>query len=121
MVVGAYAVIYASIVFGSLWALWYLYLIVMGLYRAKLLGRLSKPAIVLGSPALVFGWLLDWLINWTIAAAWFGEWPRSFGELVTDRLQRYIAGPPGRNKKHARIICSHLLDPFDPNPEGHCS
>jgi len=105
----------------ALWALWYLYLIVMGLYRAHLLGRLSTPAKVLGFPALLVGYLLDWFINFTIAALWFGECPRSFGELVTDRLQRYMAGPPGRRQKHARSICSHLLDPFDPNPGGHCA
>ena len=106
---------------GALWLLWYLYLIVIGLYRAHLLGRLSWPAKVLGSPALVVGWLLDWFINWTIAAVWFQEMPHAPLELVTDRLQRYMAGLPGRNQKHARSICAHLLDPFDPNPEGHCS
>lgn len=106
---------------GLLWALWYLYLIVMALYRAHLSGRLSMAAKVLGSPALVIGWLLDWAINWTLAVAWFGEWPHAPMDLVTDRLQRYMAGPPGRRQKHARSICRHLLDPFDPNPKGHCS
>jgi len=106
---------------GALWALWYLYLIVMGLYRAHLLGRLSMPAKVLGAPALAIGWALDWLINWTVAAAWFGEWPGAPFELVTGRLKRYLAGPPGRKQKHARSVCRHLLDPFDPNPGGHCT
>jgi len=56
---------------GVLWALWYLYLIVMGLYRAKLMGTLTRSALVLGSPALVIGWLLDWLVNWTLASPFF--------------------------------------------------
>lgn len=104
-----------------LWLLWYLYLIVIGLYRAHLLGRLSWPAKVLGAPALLVGWVLDWLINWTVAALWFGEWPHKPLELVTGRLKRYLAGPPGRKQKHARSVCRHLLDPFDPNPGGHCT
>ena len=104
-----------------LWALWYLYLIVMGLYRAHLLGRLSTPAKFLGAPALLVGFVLDWLINVTIASIWFHELPHSMGELVTDRLQRYMAGPPGRKQRNARSICAHLLDPFDPNPNGHCA
>ena len=103
-----------------LWALWFLYLIVMSLYRAKLLGRLSTASKVLGAPALVLGWLLDWAINWTIAALWFREMPYAPMELVTGRLSRYIAGEPGWRNKHARIICAHMLDPYDPNPGGHC-
>ena len=104
-----------------LWALWYLYLIVMGLYRAHLLGRLSTPAKFLGAPALLVGYALDWFINFTIATVWFHELPHSVGELVTDRLQRYMKGPPGRKQRNARSICAHLLDPFDPNPNGHCA
>lgn len=96
-----------------LWALWYLYLIVMGLYRAKLMGTLTRSALVLGSPALVIGWLLDWLINFTVATIFFRELPRAPMELVTQRLSRYIAGPPCLNRHYAQVICLHLLDPFD--------
>jgi len=106
--------------FLALWSLWYLYLIVMSLYRARLMGRLSTNATVLGYPALMIGLAMDWLINWTVATIWFWELPKTPLELVTGRLQRYIAGPAGRKQKHARIVCSHFLDPFDPNPEGHC-
>ncbi len=104
----------------ALWALWYLYIVVMGLYRAHLAGRLTPAAKVMGAPALVIGWTLDWLINMTIATLFFRELPRSAFELVTDRLTRYIAGPPCLNRHYAQVICQHLLDAFDVNPEGHC-
>lgn len=107
--------------FLALWALWYLYLIVMSLYRARLMGRLSTHAKVLGYPALMIGLALDWFMNCTVATVWFWEPPSTPLELVTGRLQRYMAGPAGRNQKHARIVCGHMLDPFDPNPGGHCS
>lgn len=38
-----------------LYALWLLYVLVMGLYRAKLQGRLSRVALVLGSFVCVLG------------------------------------------------------------------
>lgn len=105
----------------ALWLLWYLYLIVIGLYRAKLQGRLGRTALFLGAPALIIGWLLDWLVNWTIAALWFWEFPKQPMELVTGRLSRYIAEPEYSFRKHcAAIICGHLLDVFDPSPYGHC-
>ena len=109
-----------AVTLAVLWLLWYLYLIVMGLYRAKLMGTLTNSAKVLGAPALVVGWTLDWLINWTIAALFFRELPRSPLELVTQRLSRYIAGPPCLNRHYAQVICLHLLDPFD-HTGKHCS
>lgn len=104
---------------GSLWALWYFYLIVMGLYRANLAGNLSNASKVLGAPALVVGWTLDWAINWTVATVFFREFPCSAMEVVTTRLSRYIAGPPCLNKHYAEVICQHILDPFDPTGK-HC-
>lgn len=110
---------------GSLWLLWACYVIVMGLRRAQLQGRLSLTAKVLGAPWLLLGIALDWLINWTIAAAFFREWPQGPKELVTQRLARYLKDEgqdyTTRIRKHrAGIICRHLLDVFDPNPQGHC-
>ena len=43
----------------TLWVFWYLYIIVMGLYRAHLNGQLSWPAKILGAPALIVGYVLD--------------------------------------------------------------
>lgn len=41
------------------YALWLLYILVMGLYRAKLQGRLSRVALVLGFTVYTNGHLLD--------------------------------------------------------------
>lgn len=102
-----------------LWAFWYLYLIVMGLYRAKLLGRLTWPVKVLGAPALVVGFAVDVLAQYTVAAIVFRELPEAGEHLVTDRLQRYLQDGSGSRYRKAKWICTHLLDPFDPTGK-HC-
>lgn len=111
---------YTAITFAALWALWYLYLIVMGLYRAHLQGRLSKAAKILGAPALFIAVVLDWLVNLTIATVWFMELPGQPLELLTTRLARYLDGHDNLNRRHAAWICANLLDVFDPSPNGHC-
>lgn len=109
---------------------WYLYVLVMGFYRASLAGRLVKWSIPwwLALPAILVGIVVDLLANWTIAAVWFMELPAfdvfnlyQRPDLVTSRLTRYLATdyPVGRNKTHARLICNYLLDPFDPSG-SHC-
>lgn len=106
-----------------------LYILIMGIYRAHLTKRLTPALKVLLFPAVAVGFAVDIFANWTVATVWFREmpkvdlsWPPRRPDLVTTRLTRYLAAdyPNGRNKKHASIICCHLLDPFDPNPEGHC-
>lgn len=102
-----------------LWAFWYLYLIVMGLYRAKLNGTLTWSAKILGAPALLVGIIVDVVAQYTVATVVFREWPRAGEHLVTDRLQRYIAHGSGSRFEKARWLCEHLLDPFDPTGK-HC-
>ena len=103
-----------------LWAMWYLYIIVIGLYHVYLQKKLSKTALVLGFPAILVGAVLDWLINIVLATVWFLDLPKSPFELLTTRLSRYMKTGTKRQKKHANSICRKLLDVFDPNPEGHC-
>lgn len=109
-----------------LWLLgfWYLYILVMGLYRAWLSGHIAKWSFAwwCALPALIIGYSVDLASNWTIAALWFTEWPQAPRELVTDRLTRYLAStyPPGVRKHHAGIICATLLDYFDPRGT-HCT
>ena len=102
-----------------LWAFWYLYLIVMGLYRAKLNGNLSWSAKILGAPALLIGIIVDVVAQYTIATIVFRDWPERGEHLVTDRLQRYMANPGGSRYAKAKWLCQHLLDPFDPTGK-HC-
>lgn len=103
-----------------LWMFWYLYVLVMGFYRAWLANRLTRTATVLAFPALVIGWVTDWLANWTLASLLFWQWPQRPRELVTDRLTRYIATPSGWRAAPAKWVCESLLDYFDPNGR-HCS
>lgn len=114
---------YAAIAtLGYLWAFWLLYVLVMGLYRASLSGKLTRVAMVLASPVVILAIGVDLLANWTIAAMWFREWPPlAWGrpDLVTSRLSRYIDGPDGWRKAHATWLCHNLLDAFDPSGV-HC-
>lgn len=98
---------------------WYAYILVMGLYRAHLMGRLTGLAKVLAYPAVIVGWLMDWLANVLIASIVFTELPQSWDELVTDRLSRYVKGPMGRRRTRALWVCTNLLDYFDPTGR-HC-
>lgn len=98
---------------------WYAYILIMGLYRAHLAGRLTGLAKWLAYPAVIVGWLMDWFANVFIASIIFGELPQSFSELVTQRLTRYKNGNYGLNSIRAEWICVNLLDVFDPTGT-HC-
>lgn len=102
-----------------LWVLWYLYVLTIGFYRAHLDKKLTGFAFALALPALIVGYAVDLAANWTIASLWFQETPVGWKELVTDRLSRYINGPPGWRHRHASWLCSNLLDYFDPDGR-HC-
>ena len=104
-----------------LWVLWNLYVLVMGFYRAHRNGTLHGVTRWLAYPTVGVGYAMDWLANMVIASAYFRERPLKLGEVVTTRLVRYMRGPDGWRKTHAKWICDHLLDPFDPSPGGHCS
>lgn len=95
---------------------WGLYVLVMGLYRAKLDGRLSRSARILGAPYLLVGYAMDVFCQMTLATALFMEWPREL--LVTARLKRHLAGS-GWRYEIAKWMCDALLDPFDPTG-AHC-
>lgn len=101
------------------WALWYAYILIMGLYRAKLDGKLTPLTTTLAFPALVVGYTLDLLVNWTFATVLFVEMPRKPLETVTHRLTRYIDSGFGWRYLRAKWICDHLLDYFDPRGT-HC-
>jgi ABC-type uncharacterized transport system permease subunit len=105
----------------ALWLLcfWYLYVLVMGLYRAYLDKRLKPPVLYLAAPALVVGYTVDLISNWTIATVVFRELPASPLDLVTDRLSRYISQEAGWRSDLATWICTNLLDVFDPSGK-HC-
>ena len=102
-----------------LWAFWYAYILVMGVYRAHLAGRLTKLTFALAMPAVVVGYAMDILCQYTVATLVFLDLPASNEHLVTDRLQRYVADGIGWRSQLSDWICSNLLDVFDPKG-NHC-
>lgn len=71
----------------STYLLWILYICVMGFKRARNDGKLSKTALVLGYPVLVFGYLLDFLVNVVFMTPLLLDLPREL--TVTARLKRH--------------------------------
>lgn len=101
-----------------LWIFWGLYVLIMGLYRAKLDGRLTKGVRILGYPYLIIGLLVDFVANVTIFSLLFLELPREW--LVTSRLKRHLNSDEiGFRFRLANTICGKLLDIFDPTG-AHC-
>jgi hypothetical protein len=125
----------------ALWLFWVLYVFTMAIYRAKLAGRLSRPALVLAFPFVLLAVLVDLVTQFTLASVVFREWPtiqltvvyRIWGGrtwqiptltgdlMVTARLDRYREGPDGWRKELATAICTKLLDPFNATANPHCS
>lgn len=97
----------------------YLYVLVMGIYRAYLSERLNRFLLVICLPVLVLGILFDVVANLTIATVVFRKLPREW--LVTTRLIKIQNNPLEHvhNKALAKYICEHMLDVFDPNG-NHC-
>lgn len=111
----------------AMWQFWLLYLGAMSIYRAWLLGRIPPESSYFIYATIAVALVVDLVANYTVAVVLFRQWPKRGLELVTHRLVRYInlANPQteiDRLRKHrATIICSRFLDPFDPNPNGHCT
>lgn len=102
--------------FTHIYLLWIFYLAVMSLSRAKQMGTLSRPALILGYPILAIGYFLDAMVNWFVLTLVLGEFPREV--TVTARLKRLVKGE-GYQQKVAYWICHNLLDAFDPSG-SHC-
>lgn len=105
-----------SWVLAFLFVFWAVYVLVMGLYRAHLAGRLRWPSYVMGSLWLLIGVVMDVVANVVVASVVFREWPREW--LVTTRLVRWKASPTWRGTI-ANWVCDNLLDVFDPSGT-HC-
>lgn len=101
---------------GAFYLLWALYIVAMALQRARRAGVLTTTALVMGSPLIVCGVLLDALVNATLMTALLLEWPREW--LVTTRLKRHCGADTWRGAV-ARWVCHKLLDAFDPDGR-HC-
>lgn len=99
------------------WALWALYVLVMGIYRAHMDKRLTRLTYAMALPWVVLGFALDVAVNLTVASLLFLELPQEL--LVTSRLKRHITAPCGWRNRLAALICDRMLDVFDPTG-NHC-
>lgn len=107
-----YALTYIAGSVLGLYALWVLYLAVMNLSRAKKAGLLSRTALVLGTPVLIVGYLLDALMNLFVMTVVLVELPQEF--TVSERLSRHNRESTGWRKAVAQWF-EPLLDPYDPS------
>jgi hypothetical protein len=128
--------------FGAVLLFWHGYVHAMGLYRARLQGRLKGLPLVLALPVVSITFVLDVLLQFTVASLVFWRWPEQVGVklqpvvkwgrvwsvpwpvgdwFVTHRLRRYIAGGEalGWRYRVAHLVCHYLADPFDPTG-AHC-
>lgn len=96
---------------GLPYVLWLFFLAVMNLKRARDADRLGPVAYALGTPVLIVGYLLDFLVNVTACTVLFLEVPRE--TTVTARLKRHAPECTWRGGI-ARWMAAHLLDAFDP-------
>lgn len=101
----------------SVYLLWFFYLAVMNLARAKENGTLTTVALYLGYPIFLVGYLLDIFVQVTVMSLLFLELPKEW--TVTGRLKRHLYGSLGWREKIAAWFCHHLLNTFDPNGR-HC-
>lgn len=109
----AIAVVLATVFF------YWLYVFVMGVYRAHLRRTLKWWHYVIFCLPVLLGLIVDVVFNLTIAVVVFKDMPREW--LVTTRLKRYRAtlAPSHRNHRLAAWICDQNLDIFDPT-DDHC-
>lgn len=96
--------------FGS-YALWLFFLAAMNLKRVRDAGLLHPSALALGTPVLIVGLALDFVVNVTVFTLLLCEWPRE--TTVTARLKRHNRAGAGWRKKVSALF-EPLLDPFDP-------
>lgn len=102
-----------------LWVFYYFFVIVMGFYRLHLQKKLKGPIFIVALPAIIVGFVMDVICQFTVATAVFREFPAKKEYLVTDRLQRYMLQPNNWRYKLAKYICENFLDPIDPTGK-HC-
>ena len=98
---------------------YWLYVYMMGVYRAFLQKRLKGLSLILNAPPLAVAFAMDVLMQFTLAALVFWEWPRKGEWFVTHRLRRYMRADIGWRSRFSWHICYYVLDPFDPTG-AHC-
>lgn len=91
--------------------LWVCYLALCNVYRVKREGKLTKLQLVIASPLLLFGGLLDVAFNLVVGTVLLADVPQEW--TLSQRLSR-LNDDQGWRGKFARWAGEVLLDPFDP-------
>ena len=103
----------ALYIYLSLLGFWTLYLAIMNLKRANDANKLTRTAYYLALPLLCIGYLVDFVMNFTLFWLLFLEVPKEY--LVSDRLARHTHDLSGWRKSLALWFGANLLDVFDPS------
>ena len=94
------------------WALWVFFLAVMCLQGARDAKKLTPWNTRIGYSVLFVGWVLDFIVQVTVAVLLFAELPREL--TVSGRVKRLIGSGDGWRKAVAIWLRDHFLKPFDP-------
>jgi hypothetical protein len=105
---------WAALSLAGFYILWVLYLAVMNLKRAQIAGQLTGKALFLGTPVLVLGYIIDFILNVFCMTIILMELPQE--TTVSSRLKRHNLESSGWGKAVA-VWFEPLLDPYDPS--GH--
>lgn len=100
------------------YALWPLYVFTMAIQRAHEAGQVSKVAWVLAFPLIFAALLLDVFLNVFVFSILLVEFPKRGEWTFSQRLSRLIRCDNWR-RPVACWVASSLLDPYDPDPQGH--
>lgn len=95
--------------FGSLFFFWLLWIVIMGLSRARDEGRLSPLMIKIGTATAYMGLVWDVLCNIFICSFLFIEFPRE--ATLSQRLRRLVM-LTGWRSDLALWIAVNLVNPF---------
>lgn len=95
------------------WVLWGIYCAVMRLKQVRDADKLTTSIKVMGYPWLVFGLVVDFVVNTIFGSLIFLELPHEW--TLSSRLWRLSNGDAGWRQKWALWVRVNLLDPIDPS------
>lgn len=100
----------------AIYGLWFFYLAIMNLKRAKDAGRMTPFAKVFAYGIAVPGFILDIAVNVTIGTLLFLEPPHYKRLTLSARMSHhYEAGSTAWRSRLAHWFARNLLDPYDPS------
>lgn len=96
---------------------WLFYLALMNIKRNW--KKISWPVRILAAvPIAIVGIIIDVVMNLVVGTLFFVELPHEW--VFTDRVKRHKAESWNWRNRLAHWFCNNILDPFDPDHDGHC-